>query len=130
MGAARRCVADAGVAGGRLRGRRGGALHQVVFRFLEQNGVRVVALFSAPEGDPAATQVGRGALRHDDQAPRLLRAGGLRQLAAWLAERSTYRHDLFRAVSYPFTLMITGALIYSVVFHGFVMPVVMDALTS
>jgi type II secretory pathway component PulF len=55
-----------------------------------------------------------------------LPADGLEHIAVWLAARAEHRHRLFRAVVYPFTLMITGALVYSVAFHGFAMPVLME----
>lgn len=71
-------------------------------------------------GDPSAANV-LAALRRAGLPPE-----GLRGLADWLNERSAARHRMFTAISYPFSLMITAALVYSVVFHALLMPIIVD----
>jgi type IV pilus assembly protein PilC len=64
---------------------------------------------------PAAAML--QALRHAG-AP----AAGLRNLADWCGTRAADRSMLFRAVSYPITLMITVAIVFVLLFHGLGAP--------
>jgi type II secretory pathway component PulF len=59
-----------------------------------------------------------------------LPADGLRRLAAWLSRRSDTRSSFYRSVSYPFTLMITGSLVYGIAFHTFLMPLLFQHFES
>ncbi len=56
-----------------------------------------------------------------------LPADGLFDLATWLSGRAAERHRFVRAVGYPFTLMITGALIYSIALHGYALPILIQS---
>ena len=49
-------------------------------------------------------------------------AAGLRDLADWCSTRASDRSKLFRAVSYPITLMITVAVVFVLLFHGLAAP--------
>jgi type II secretory pathway component PulF len=53
-------------------------------------------------------------------------AGGLRRLAEWLGARAAQRHHFYRAVGYPFSLMLAAALVYTVLFQAFVMPILAE----
>jgi type IV pilus assembly protein PilC len=55
-----------------------------------------------------------------------LPADGLRELADWLNGRAQARHRMFSAISYPFTLTIVAAVVFSVVIHLFLMPILMQ----
>lgn len=51
-----------------------------------------------------------------------LPADGLRRLADWFTDRAAARHQMFTAISYPFTLTIVAALVYGVFMHLFLVP--------
>jgi type II secretory pathway component PulF len=56
-------------------------------------------------------------------------ADGLHQIAAWLSSRADQRHRFYRAVGYPFSVMITAALIYTVLFQAFILPTLAELLS-
>jgi type II secretory pathway component PulF len=57
-------------------------------------------------------------------------ADGLHQVAAWLSSRADQRHHFYRAVGYPFSVMITAALIYTVLFQAFILPILAELFSS
>jgi type II secretory pathway component PulF len=59
-----------------------------------------------------------------------LPASGLRALADWLAARARHRLDVLQGLTYPCTLAITGALLYSAVFHSLITPAVAGGFRS
>jgi type IV pilus assembly protein PilC len=68
---------------------------------------------------PASTML--QALRHAG-----VPAVGLRNLADWCGTRAADRGKLFRAVSYPITLMITVAVVFVLLFHGLGAPYLVE----
>lgn len=51
---------------------------------------------------------------------------GLRRLADWYTERTEASHRMFSAISYPFTLSILGVVIYAVIIHSILLPLVLE----
>lgn len=55
---------------------------------------------------------------------------GVERLGRWCSDRATGRSELFRAVSYPITLMVTMAVLFIVVFEGIAAPLLTGVFTE